>query len=97
MVFNHSVTQLDLMLHPNMGDGAAAALATMLAVNETVVDLNLYETGLSTEGAVLLLQAAGSNPAIQKMDLSSNEIDKELVQGVVQALSSVGKRLQVTV
>jgi Ran GTPase-activating protein (RanGAP) involved in mRNA processing and transport len=97
MVFNRGVTHLDLMLNPMMGDGAAASLATMLAVNETLVELNLYECGLSTEGAILLLQAAASSPSIQKMDLSSNEIDKPLIQNVVEALLAVGKTLQVTV
>lgn len=96
MTFNSSLVQLDAFLNPMVGDGACPSLATMIAMNESLRELNLYEVGMTTDGALLLLQAAASNPTLQRIDLSSNDIDKELAGTLVDALNQMGKKISVT-
>jgi Ran GTPase-activating protein (RanGAP) involved in mRNA processing and transport len=94
LVFNQSLEVLWLNLNP-MTEAAVAAIARLLVFNESIKELRLAECGLSTETSLGLAKALVHNASLQTLDLSMNEIDKDVWNAYFACYAELGKKINV--
>eukprot|EP00667_Euglena_gracilis_P013385 EG_transcript_13798 len=56
-------------------DGGAAFLTRPLALSPPLMQLSLHNNGITTDGALALLQTFASNRSLQRLDLAGNPIE----------------------
>ena len=66
---NSTLTSLDLYNNPLITSTSGQALSHLLLNNSSLVELNLWETSLSTESILLILQSLSNNNNIRRLRL----------------------------
>ena len=91
---NDFLFDLELYDSCQIDDEAAGHIATALAANTTVTEINLTDNQIGDAGAEQLFQAVQSSGSVTSLDLTRNRIGAASVDVIVRSLTADGCPLQ---